>query len=44
LRLKSFQPEEKYVYLTYSIKNDRKEESRALLENYRSLLQGSDFH
>ncbi|MGC9113229.1 MAG: RNA-guided endonuclease TnpB family protein, partial [Acidilobus sp.] len=41
LRLKSFQPEEKYVYLMYSIKNDRKEESRALLENYRSLLQGA---
>ena len=39
LRLKSFQPEEEYVYLTYSLKNDKKEESRILLENYRVLLQ-----
>jgi len=39
LRLKSFQPEEEYVYLTYSIKNDKKEESKILLENYRVLLQ-----
>ena len=39
LRLKSFQPEEEYVYLTYSLKNDKKEESRVLLENYRVLLQ-----
>jgi len=38
LRLKSFQPEE-YVYLTYSMKNDKKEESEVLLENYRVLLQ-----
>jgi hypothetical protein len=28
LRLKSFQPGEEYVYLTYSLKNDKKEESR----------------
>jgi hypothetical protein len=28
LRLKSFQPEEEYVYLTYSIRSDRKEESK----------------
>jgi len=39
LRLKSFQPGEEYVYLTYSIKNDKKEESRVLLENYKHLLQ-----
>ncbi|MFP3234078.1 MAG: transposase [Sulfolobaceae archaeon] len=39
LRLKSFQPEEEYVYLTYSMKNDKKEESWILLENYRVLLQ-----
>jgi len=39
LRLKSFQPEEEYVYLTYSLKNDKKEESRILLENYKHLLQ-----
>jgi len=39
LRLKSFQPEEEYVYLTYSIKNDKKKESKILLENYRVLLQ-----
>jgi len=38
LRLKSFQPEEEYVYLTYSLKNDKKEESKILLENYRVLL------
>jgi transposase len=39
LRLKSFQPGEEYVYLTYSMKNDKREESRVLLENYRVLLQ-----
>jgi putative transposase len=39
LRLKSFQPEEEYVYLTCSINNEKKEESRILLENYRVLLQ-----
>jgi len=39
LRLKTFQPEEEYVYLTYSLKNDKKEESRILLENYKHLLQ-----
>jgi putative transposase len=39
LRLKSFQPEEEYVYLTYSIKNNKKEETKILLENYRALLQ-----
>jgi len=39
LRLKSFQLEEEYVYLTYSLKNDKKEESKILLENYRVLLQ-----
>jgi hypothetical protein len=39
LRLKSFQPEEEYVYLTYSMKNDEGEESEVLLENYRVLLQ-----
>ena len=39
LRLNDFQPEEEYVYLTYSIKNDKKEESKILLENYRVLLQ-----
>ena len=39
LRLKSFQPEEEYVYLTYSLKNDKKEESKILLENYKHLLQ-----
>ena len=39
LRLKSFQPEEEYVYLTYSIKNDKKEESKILLETYKHLLQ-----
>ena len=31
LRLKSFQPEEEYVYLTYSLKNNKKEESKILL-------------
>ena len=39
LRLNDFQPQEEYVYLTYSIKNDKKEESKILLENYRVLLQ-----
>jgi len=39
LRLKSFQPEEEYVYLTYSLKNDKGEESEVLLDNYRVLLQ-----
>ena len=39
LRLKSFQPGEEYVYLTYSMKNDEREESRVLLESYRVLLQ-----
>jgi putative transposase len=39
LRLKSFQPQEEYVYLTYSLKNDKKEETKILLENYRVLLQ-----
>ncbi|WCM37587.1 hypothetical protein GO599_09015 [Sulfolobus islandicus] len=39
LRIKSFQPEEEYIYLTYSIKNGKKEESKILLENYRVLLQ-----
>ncbi|BCU70035.1 RNA-guided endonuclease InsQ/TnpB family protein [Stygiolobus caldivivus] len=39
LRLKTFQPEEEYIYLTYSLKNDKKEESRILLENYKILLQ-----
>jgi putative transposase len=39
LRLKSFQPEEEHVYLTYSLKNDKKEESGILLENYKHLLQ-----
>ncbi|BDB99908.1 RNA-guided endonuclease InsQ/TnpB family protein [Saccharolobus caldissimus] len=39
LRIKSFQPEEEYIYLTYSLKNDKKEESRVLLENYKNLLQ-----
>ena len=38
LRLKSFQPEEEYVYLTYSLKNDKKE-TKILLENYKHLLQ-----
>jgi putative transposase len=39
LRLNDFQPEEEYVYLTYSLKNDKKEESKILLENYKHLLQ-----
>jgi len=39
LRLNDFQPQGEYVYLTYSIKNNKKEESRVLLENYRVLLQ-----
>ncbi|MFP3203502.1 MAG: hypothetical protein RXR43_15205 [Sulfolobus sp.] len=39
LRLKSFQPEEEYVYLTYSLKNNKKEEIKILVENYRVLLQ-----
>jgi putative transposase len=39
LRLKSFQPEEEYVYLTYSLKNDKKEETKILEENYKHLLQ-----
>ncbi len=38
LRLKSFQPEEEYVYLTYSLKNNKKE-TKILLENYKHLLQ-----
>jgi|DewCreStandDraft_3_1066083.scaffolds.fasta_scaffold01985_2 hypothetical protein len=28
-----------YVYLTYSIKNTEKEETKILLESYRDLLQ-----
>ncbi|MFP3234351.1 MAG: transposase [Sulfolobaceae archaeon] len=39
LRLNDFQPQEEYVYLTYSIKNNKKEETKILLENYRVLLQ-----
>jgi putative transposase len=39
LRLNDFQPQEEYVYLTYSLKNDKKEESKILLENYKHLLQ-----
>jgi putative transposase len=39
LRLKSFQPDEEYVYLTYSLKNNKKVKSRILLENYKHLLQ-----
>ncbi|BFI75817.1 RNA-guided endonuclease InsQ/TnpB family protein [Sulfurisphaera ohwakuensis] len=39
LRLKDFAPEEEYVYLTYSLKNDKKEETKILLENYKVLLQ-----
>jgi len=39
LRIKSFKPEEEYVYLTYSLKNNKKEETKILLENYRALLQ-----
>ena len=39
LRLKSFRPGEEYVYLTYSLKNNKKEETKILLENYRVLLQ-----
>ncbi|MQL56311.1 RNA-guided endonuclease InsQ/TnpB family protein [Acidianus ambivalens] len=39
LRIKSLQPEEEYIYLTYSLENDKKEESKILLENYRVLLQ-----
>jgi len=39
LRLKSFRPEEEYVYLTYSLKNNKKEETKILLENYKHLLQ-----
>jgi len=39
LRLNDFQPGEEYVYLTYSMKNDKREESETLLENYRVLLQ-----
>ncbi len=38
-RLESFEPKEDYVYLIYPIKNDRKEETRTLLEDYRDLLQ-----
>ncbi|MFP3188247.1 MAG: transposase [Sulfolobaceae archaeon] len=38
LRLNDFQPEEEYVYLTYSLKNNKKEESKILLENYKILL------
>jgi putative transposase len=38
LRLNGFQPQEEYVYLTYSLKNDKKEESKILLENYKHLL------
>ncbi len=39
LRIRSFTPEEEYVYITYSINNDKKEESKILIENYRVLLQ-----
>jgi putative transposase len=39
LRLNDFQPQEEYVYLTYSLKNNKKEETKILLENYRVLLQ-----
>lgn len=39
LRIKSFKPEEEYIYLTYSIKNNKREETKILLENYRVLLQ-----
>ena len=39
LRLNDFQPQEEYVYLTYSLKTDKKEEGKILLENYKHLLQ-----
>ncbi|AAK41574.1 RNA-guided endonuclease InsQ/TnpB family protein [Saccharolobus solfataricus] len=39
LRLKSFQPEEEYVHFTYSIKNDKREESKELIKEYTTLLQ-----
>ncbi|MQL56078.1 RNA-guided endonuclease InsQ/TnpB family protein [Acidianus ambivalens] len=39
LRIKSLQPEEEYIYLTYSLENDKKEETKILLENYKNLLQ-----
>ncbi|BCU67196.1 hypothetical protein HS7_06330 [Sulfolobales archaeon HS-7] len=39
LRFRILQPEEEYVYLTYSINNEKKEESKVLLKNYKTILQ-----
>ncbi|BCU66761.1 hypothetical protein HS7_01980 [Sulfolobales archaeon HS-7] len=39
LWLRRSTPEEECVYLTYSINNEKREESKILLENYGKLLQ-----
>ena len=39
LKLNDFTPEEECVYLTYSLKNNKKEASKILLENYKHVLQ-----
>nr|WP_252972953.1 hypothetical protein [Saccharolobus solfataricus] len=39
LRIRKFEPEEKYAYFTYSIKNDKREKSKELIKEYRTLLQ-----
>ncbi|BCU67537.1 hypothetical protein HS7_09740 [Sulfolobales archaeon HS-7] len=43
LRLKTFTPEGEYVYLTYSVNNEKKEESEVLLENKRLLRNALDW-
>ncbi|AAK41873.1 transposase [Saccharolobus solfataricus] len=39
LRIRKFEPEEEYVYFTYSIKNSEREKSKELIKEYRTLLQ-----
>ncbi|AZF81926.1 RNA-guided endonuclease InsQ/TnpB family protein [Saccharolobus solfataricus] len=39
LRIGKFEPEEEYVYFTYSIKNSEREKSKELIKEYRTLLQ-----
>lgn len=39
LRLRGFTPDEKYVYLTYSVKNAERGRTKVLLENYGTLLR-----
>ncbi|AAK42025.1 RNA-guided endonuclease InsQ/TnpB family protein [Saccharolobus solfataricus] len=44
LRIRKFEPEEEYVYFTYSIKNSEREKSKELIKEYRTLLQKAIDH